>query len=151
MLKTGMQVTNVPYRGAAPALGDLVAGQVQLKLDNYTTSGQLIADRKLNALTVTSPKRLRQLPDVPTVAETIPGFEGYLWMGLMAPGGTSQPIVDKLAAAARKIVASPNVQARFDKDGVESVGGSPDDFRALISREIAQWRELARNTNITVD
>ena len=151
MLKTGMQVTNVPYRGAAPALADLVAGQVQLKLDNYTTSVQLLADRKLNALAVTSPKRLRQLPDVPTVAETIPGFEGYLWMGVVAPGGTPQPIVDKLAQAARRIVASPEVQARFDKDGVEPVGSGPDEFRALVSREIAQWREVARNTKITVD
>ena len=151
MLKTGMQVTNVPYRGAAPALADLVAGQVQLKLDNYTTSAQLIADRKLNALAVTSPKRLRQLPDVPTVAETIPGFEGYLWMGVVAPGGTPQPIVDKLAQAARRIVASPEVQARFDKDGVEPVGSGPDEFRALVSREIAQWREVAKTTKITVD
>jgi tripartite-type tricarboxylate transporter receptor subunit TctC len=151
MLKTGMQVTNVPYRGAAPALADLVAGQVQLKLDNYTTSAQLIADRKLNALAVTSLKRLRQLPDVPTVAETIPGFEGYLWMGIVAPGGTPRPIVDKLAAATRKIVASSEVQARFDKDGVEPVGSGPDEFRALVAREIAQWREVGKNTRITVD
>ncbi len=151
MLKTGMQVTNVPYRGAAPALADLVAGQVQLKLDNYTTSAQLIADRKLNALAITSLKRLRQLPDVPAVAETIPGFEGYLWMGIMAPGSTPQPIVDKLAQAARKIVASLEVQARFDKDGVEPVGSGPDEFRALVAREIAQWREVAKNTKIAID
>ena len=149
--KTGIQVTNVPYRGAAPALADLVAGQVQLKLDNYTTAGQLIADRKLNALAITSAQRLKQLPDVPTVAETIPGFEGYLWMGLMAPGGTPQAIVDKIANAARKIVASPDVQARFDRDGVLAVGSGPEEFRAMIGREIAQWRELAKTTKIIVD
>ena len=151
MLKTGMQVTNVPYRGAAPALADLVAGQVQLKLDNYTTSAQFVADRKLNALAVTSRKRLKQLPDVPTVAETIPGFEAHLWMGIMAPGRTPQPIVDRLAAAARKIVASPEIQARFDKDGVEAVGNGPDEFRALVGREIALWRDLAQSTKIVVD
>ena len=88
MLKEKIQVTNVPYRGAAPALADLVAGQVQAKLDNYTQSAQFIADRKLNVLAVTSARRLKQLPDVPTVAEQLPGFEGYLWMGIVAPAAT---------------------------------------------------------------
>jgi len=152
MLKTGMQVTNVPYRGAAPALADLVAGQVQLKLDNYTTSAQFIADHKLNALAITSLKRLKQLPDVPTVAESgVPGFEGYLWMGIVAPAGTPEPIAAKLAAAAQRIVASPDTQARFDKDGVEPVGNGPDAFRAQVAKEIAVWRELAKATKITVD
>ena len=151
MLRVGMQVTNVPYRGAAPALADLVAGQVQLKLDNYTTSSQFVAERKLNALAVTSLRRLKQLPDVPTVAEALPGFEGYLWMGLVAPAGTPGPIVAKLAAISQRIVAAADVQARFDRDGVEPVGNTPDAFRALIGREIAQWRELARSTKITVD
>jgi len=72
-----------------------------------------------------SPKRLRQLPDVPTVAETIPGFEGYLWMGIMAPGGTPQAIVDKVANAARRSSPRPDVQARFDRDGVLAVGSGP--------------------------
>lgn len=151
MMRAGMQVTNVPYRGAAPALADLVAGQVQLKLDNYTTSSQFISDRRLNALAVTSLKRLKQLPDVPTVAESLPGFEGYLWMGIVAPANTPEPVIAKLAAAAQRIVGSPEVQARFDKDGVEPVGNGPDAFHTLVGREIAQWRELARSTKITVD
>ena len=86
-------MTNVPYRGAAPALADLVAGQVQAKLDNYTQSAQFIADRKLNVLAVTSARRLKQLPDVPTVAEQLPGFEGYLWMGIVAPAATPDAVV----------------------------------------------------------
>ncbi|MCX7366169.1 MAG: tripartite tricarboxylate transporter substrate binding protein [Alphaproteobacteria bacterium] len=151
MMRAGMQVTNVPYRGAAPALADLVAGQVQLKLDNYTTSSQFISDRRLNALAVTSLKRLKQLPDVPTMAESLPGFEGYLWMGIVAPANTPEPVIAKLAAAAQRIVGSPEVQARFDKDGVEPVGNGPDAFHTLVGREIAQWRELARSTKITVD
>ena len=151
MVREKIQVTNVPYRGAAPALADLVAGQVQAKLDNYTTSSQFIADRKLNALAATSAKRLKQLPDVPTVMESVPGFEGYLWMGIVAPAGTPEPVVAKLAATARRIVASPDVQARFDRDGVEPVGSDPEAFRAQIAREIAQWRDLARTTTITVD
>lgn len=151
MARERMQVTSVPYRGAAPALADLVAGQVQAKLDTYTTSSQFVADGRLKALGVTSLKRLKQLPDVATVSETVPGFEGYLWMGIVAPAATPQPILDKLAATARRAVARADVQARFDKDGVEPVGGTPADFKALVAREIVQWRELAKQSNIKVE
>ena len=152
MLKEHMQVTNVPYRGAAPALADLVAGQVQAKLDNYTTSAPFIASGKLVPLAVTSARRLKQLPDVPTVAETgVPGYEGYLWMGIVVPSATPDAIVDKLAAATQRAVALPEVQARFDKDGVEPVGDTPAEFRDLIAREIGQWRDLAKKTRITIE
>jgi tripartite-type tricarboxylate transporter receptor subunit TctC len=152
MVKEHIQVTNVPYRGAAPALADLVAGQVQAKLDNYTTAQSFVAQKKLNALAFTSSKRQKQLPDVPTVAEMgLPGFEGYLWMGIVVPAGTPQPIVDKLAAAARRAAAAPETLARFDKDGVEPVGDTPAEFKARISREIGQWRELAKQTKITIE
>jgi tripartite-type tricarboxylate transporter receptor subunit TctC len=151
MIKEKFQVTNVPYRGAAPALADLVAGQVQAKLDNYTQSAQFIADRKLNLLAVTSAKRLKQFPDVPTVAEQLPGFEGYLWMGIVVPAATPDAVVQKLATAIRHFVALPQTQARFDKDGIEPVGNGPDEFRAQIASELAQWRELARTTKITID
>ena len=151
MLKEKFQVTNVPYRGAAPALADLVAGQVQAKLDNYAQSQQFIADKKLNLLAVTSTKRLKQFPNVPAVNEQLPGFEGYLWMGLVAPSATPDAVIDKLAGVAQRFVARPETLARFDKDGVEPVGSSAADFKALIAREIAQWRELAKVTDIKVD
>jgi tripartite-type tricarboxylate transporter receptor subunit TctC len=151
MLREQFRVTNVPYRGAAPALADLVAGQVQAKLDNYTQSAPFIADRKLNVLAVTSARRLKQLPDMPTVAEQLPGFEGYLWMGIVVPAATPDAVVQKLATAIRRFVALPETQARFDKDGVEPVGSGPDDFSAQITKEIAQWRELAKATKITVE
>lgn len=152
MVKEHMQVTNVPYRGAAPALADLVAGQVQAKLDNYTTAAQFVADRKLNALAVTASKRLKQLPAVPTVMESgVPGYEGYLWMGIVAPAGTPQPILDKLAAASKRMVERPDIQARFDKDAIEPVGSTPAEFRAQVGREIAQWRALARQAHIKVE
>jgi len=151
MVRERIQVTNVPYRGAAPALADLVAGQVQAKLDTYTTSAQFIVDKRLNALAVTSTKRLKQLSAVATVSEAVPGLEGYLWMGIMAPAGTPPAILDKLAAAARRAVALPQVQARFDKDGVEPAGGTPAAFKAQITREIAQWRDLAKQADIKVE
>ena len=151
MLLEKFQVINVPYRGAAPALADLVAGLVQAKLDNYTQSAQFIADRKLKVLATTSVRRLKQLPDVPTVAETLPGFEAYLWMGVVAPAGTPDAVIDKLAGAAKRFVALPATQARFDKDGVEPVGSSPAEFQALIVKEIAQYRALAKATKITIE
>ncbi len=152
MVKEQIQVTNVPYRGAAPALADLVAGQVQAKLDNYTTAQSFVAQKKLNALAFTSAKRQKQLPDVPTMMELgVKDFEGYLWMGIVVPAATPQPIVDKLAAAARRAASAPDTLARFDKDAVEPVGNTPAEFKALIAREIGQWRDLARQTKITVD
>jgi tripartite-type tricarboxylate transporter receptor subunit TctC len=151
MVKERMQVTNVPYRGAAPALADLVAGQVQAKLDTYTTSAQFVADKRLRPLAVTSAKRLKQLPEVATVMETVPGFEGYLGMGIMAPAGTPPAVIDKLAIASRRAVERPEVQARFDKDGVEPVSGTPAAFKALVTREIAQWRDLAKQANIKIE
>jgi len=150
-LKEKFQVTNVPYRGAAPALADLVAGQVQAKLDNYTQSAQFIADRKLNLLAVTSAKRLKQFPDVPAMNEQLPGFEGYLWMGILAPAKTPDAAIRKLAAAIQRFVARPETQARFAKDGIEPVANDPDAFSAEIAKELAQWRELAKTTKITID
>jgi tripartite-type tricarboxylate transporter receptor subunit TctC len=129
-----------------------VAGQVQAKLDNYTTAQSFVAQKKLNALAFTSAKRQKQLPDVPTIMEMgVKDYEGYLWMGLVAPAGTPQPIVDKLAAAARRAATAPETLARFDKDGVEPVGDTPAEFKARISREIGQWRELAKQTRITIE
>ena len=151
MIKEHMQVTNVPYRGAAPALADLVAGQVQAKLDTFATSAQFLADKRLKPLAVTSAKRLKQLPEVATVMENVPGLEGYLWMGIVAPAGTPQAILDRLAAATRRAVALPEVQARFDKDGVEPVGNSAAEFKAQIAREIVQWRDLAKQAEIKIE
>jgi tripartite-type tricarboxylate transporter receptor subunit TctC len=152
MVKERIQVTQVPYRGAGPALADLVAGQVQAKLDTYTTSAQFVADKKLNALAVTASKRLKQLPDIPTVMESgMPDYEGNFWMGIVAPAGTPQPILDKLAAASKRMVDRPDIQARFDKDAVEPVGNTPAEFKALVAREIAQWRALAKQTEIKIE
>jgi tripartite-type tricarboxylate transporter receptor subunit TctC len=151
MIREKIQVTNVPYRGAAPALADLVAGQVQAKLDNYTQSAQFIADKKLNVLAITSARRLKQLPDVPTIVELLPGFESYLWIGLVAPAATPDAVVRKLATAARRFVALPQTQARFDKDGIEPVGNGPDEFGAQIAEELVMWRALAKRAKITVD
>jgi tripartite-type tricarboxylate transporter receptor subunit TctC len=144
-----LEVTHVPYKGAAPAMTDLLAGQVQLKMDTYATSTQYVAAGKLRALAIASRTRSALLPDVPTVAEQgLPGYEGILWIGMMAPAGTPKAIVDKLAAASASAVHAPDMVERFRHDGIEPGGARLDAFGARISREIGQWRDLIRSNNI---
>jgi tripartite-type tricarboxylate transporter receptor subunit TctC len=150
--RIGVEVTHVAYRGAAPAMNDLLAGQVHLKLDAVNTSAQFIRDKKLLALAATSRKRTKAFPDLPTLNELgLPGFEGYLWVGAVTPTGTPKAVIDKLAAAMTRAVASPDIQERFDKEGIEPETPGPEAFRALIAKEIAQYRELAKTSSIKVD
>jgi tripartite-type tricarboxylate transporter receptor subunit TctC len=150
--RAGIQVAHIPYRGAAPAMTDLLTGQVQLKMDTYATANQLVADGKLRALAFAARVRSALMPDVPTVAEMgLPDYEGILWMGMVAPAGTPPPVIDKLAAAAQRAVRTPALAERLRRDGVEPVGGTPAAFAAQIAREIREWRNLAQSANITLD
>jgi tripartite-type tricarboxylate transporter receptor subunit TctC len=145
-------VTHIPYRGAAPAMTDLLAGQVQLKLDTYATASAQVAAGKLRALAYAGRTRLKLMPDVPTVAELgLPGYAGVLWMGLLAPAGTPQPVIDKLAAAVKRARDAPDLAERLQRDGIDPIGGSSAEFATLIRSEIAQWRELAKSARITLD
>ena len=150
--RLGLSVHHIPYRGAAPAMTDLLAGQVQLKMDTYATAAQHVANGKLRALAYASRARSPLMPDVPTVAESgLPGYEGILWIGMVAPAATPKPVVDKLAAAAVRAVRMPELAERLRRDGVDPVGGTPADFGALIAREIVQWREVIAAAKITAE
>ncbi len=148
--RLGLDVRHIPYRGAAPAMTDLLAGQVQLKMDTYATAAAHVAAGKLRALAYASRARSPLMPNVPTVAELgLPGYEGILWIGMMAPTGTPTAVIGKLAAAAMRAVRAPEVAARLRRDGVEPVGGTTQDFATLIPREIAQWRDVIAAAKIT--
>jgi tripartite-type tricarboxylate transporter receptor subunit TctC len=150
--RLGIEVAHIPYRGAAPAMTDLLAGQVQLKMDTYATARQLVADGKLRALAFASRERSPLMADVPTVAEMgLPGYEGILWMGMVAPAATPPPVVDKLAAAAQRAVRSPALAERLRRDGVAPVGGTPQAFAAQIAKEIMEWRSLAQAAKISLE
>jgi tripartite-type tricarboxylate transporter receptor subunit TctC len=150
--RTGIEVAHIPYRGAAPAMTDLLAGQVQLKMDTYATASQLVADGKLKALAFAARERSTLMPDVPTIAEMgLPGYEGILWIGMVAPAGVPKPIIDRLAAAVQRAVRSPALAERLKRDGVEPVGGTPQDFAALIGKEIKEWRALAQAARISLE
>ncbi len=150
--RAGVHVLHVPYRGAAPALTDLLAGVVQLKLDTYATTSDLVASGRLRALAIASAQRSRLIPDVPTIAERgFPGYEGVLWIGLLAPTGVPGPILARLEAASMEAVRSDALAARLKRDGIDAVGSTADAFAALIAREVVQWRELASAIKISVD
>ncbi len=148
----GLKVTHIPYRGAAPAMNDLLGGQVQLKLDTIATSSQHILSGKLKALAIASLKRSPLLPAVPTVAESgLPGYQGILWMGLLAPAGTPREVVEALHKASVQAVKNTELLKRFDADGVVPVANSPAEFEKLISTEIRQWADVVKKANIKAD
>jgi tripartite-type tricarboxylate transporter receptor subunit TctC len=150
--RSGIDVAHIPYRGAAPAMTDLLAGQVQLKMDTYATASQLVADGKLRALAYARRARSALMPNVPTVAEMgLAGYEGILWIGMMAPAGTPRQIVDRLAIAARRATHARDLAERLKRDGVDPVGSTPEAIGALITREIREWRDLAQSSKITLD
>lgn len=150
--RAGLQVAHVPYRGAAPAMTDLLAGVVQLKLDTYATANDQVAAGNLRALAFASARRSSLMPDVPTIAEQgFPGYEGVLWVGLMGPKGVPTATIDLLAAAVREAVQSEILVSRFQRDGIEPVGSTAAEFGELIGKEVAQWRELAKAVQISID
>jgi tripartite-type tricarboxylate transporter receptor subunit TctC len=147
--RLGIEVLHVPYRGAAPALTDLVAGRVQLKLDSYVSSAPHIASGAIRVLAIANLQRSPLMPDVPTMQELgLPGFEGILWMGVLAPAGAPEDVVATLSRAFMGAVRAPEVAERLTAQGVEAVGNTPDQFRAQIAKEIPQWREVIRAANI---
>jgi tripartite-type tricarboxylate transporter receptor subunit TctC len=147
--RTGIEVAHIPYRGAAPAMTDLLAGVVQLKLDTYTTSNPHVTAGKLRMLGIASRARSKLMPDTPTIAEMgLPGYEGILWIALMAPAGTPAPVIEKLAAASAKAARAPDIAEKLLRDGVDPIGGTPAELGAMIARELPQWRELAKAANI---
>ena len=138
-LMAGITLTHVPYKGTGPATVDLVAGQVQLSMPNVLTALPQIKGGKLRGLGVTSAKRATGLPDIPAIAETLPGYEAIQWYGLLAPAGTPREIVNKVQAETARILVLPEVKARLAADGADAVGNRPEEFAAYIRTEIAKW------------
>jgi len=151
-LLTGTDMVHVPYRGAAPAVRDLVAGHVQVMFDSITLQMPQLTAGTTRALAVMSPKRIGVLPAVPTMAES--GFaemQGGTWFGLFAPIGTPRRVVDWLNGEARKAFAPPQVRQRFLSQGAVLPLGTPDAFAAHVAAEHAKWGEVVRRANIRLD
>lgn len=151
-LRAGVQMVHVPYKGAAPALTDVVAGNVNLGFKTALSALPSMQTGKLKALAVAANKRLEQLPNVPTMAEAgFPDFEVSSWNGLLAPAKTPQAIIAKLHAELVKIVAMPDIRERFSAQAAEPVGSSPEQFRTYIEAEIKRWGEVSRAAGISLN
>ena len=147
--KLGLQMTHVPYKGAAPALNDVLSGVVALKYDTIATSSGHIRNGRIKPLAIASLKRSPLMPDVPTIAESgLPGYQGILWMGVLAPAGTPRDIVDMMNRGLRTTLRDPGVQKQLEANGVETVGNTPAEFEKLIETELRQWADLIKSSNI---
>jgi tripartite-type tricarboxylate transporter receptor subunit TctC len=148
----GIDMLHVPYKGSAPAIQDVIGGQVPLMFDTTVVAGPFIESGKVRALAVTSAKRLPSLPNVPTMAEAgVPGYEVVSWQAMFAPAGTPPAIVERLHAEVAKILKQPDVQERLAKLGVEPSGMPPQQFAAFQASEIAKWAKVVKAANVKVD
>lgn len=145
-----IEMTSIPYKGEAPAMTDLVANQVNMVAANIAAAIGFVNHGTLRALAVTGKQRSPQLPNVPTVAETIPGFDNAGWFGLMAPAGTPKAVIDKVYRDTAKILDSSELRARFYVLGMAPVGNSPADFAKAIREESARWAKVVRERKIVV-
>lgn len=147
-----IDVAHVPYKGASPALTDLMAGRIDYMIDNVGLLAQQVAAGKIRALAITSPKRVAAAPDVPTMAEAgLPGYEFTAWMGVAAPAGTPTAIVQRLNAELVRALRSPAGQAWFESQGGEVVADSPDAFARAVQSEHARWRQVIQEARIKAE
>lgn len=144
-MQSGLNMLHVPYKGSAPAITDLMGGQVDSMFDNAPSSLPHVQAGKLRAIAVTSAQRLPQLPDVPTLAESgYAGFDVQSWFALAAPAGTPRPVIDRLNAALAKVLAAPDLRQRLQDLAATPAGGTPEQARAFAASEIQRWREVVK-------
>ena len=148
----GTNITHVPYRGAAPAMQDLVAGHVSMSFEILTLAVPQIKENKVRAIAVAAPARVAAVPDVPTFKELgMPELEGGPWFGILVPAGTPRPIVDWLHAEAKKAFSTPEVQARFKAQNLDVPLNTPEEFTTFIANESKRWGDVIRKANIKLD
>ena len=151
MMMTGTELVHVPYRGAAPALADLLGGQVRVLFDNLPSSIGHIKGGRLRPLAVTTATRAAALPDVPTVADTVPGFEASVFYGMSVAKGTPRPIIDKLNAAVNAALADPAMRAKLAELGGAPIRGTPEAFGKVVADETAKWAKVVTATGATAE
>lgn len=147
----GIDVVHVPYKGEAPALSDLLGGQIQFVTPNLAAAIAFVKQGKLRALGVTSKQRASQLPDVPAIAETLPGFENLGWFGFMAPTGTPKAIIEKINKDTAKVLQSADVRKRLDDLGMAPAANTPAQFAKAIKEESARWAKIIRERKLQVE
>ena len=148
-ISAGIDLVHVPYTGVAPALNDIIGGRVTGMLVNFLSAKPQIDGGTLRALAMSSARRSRFMPDLPTIAESgVPGYEAIQWFGLLAPAGTPAEIVNRLQAETARILETQSMKDRLAIEGAEPIGNKPEEFAALIKAEMAKWSEVAKAANI---
>lgn len=147
----GIKMQHIPYKGDAPSLVDLLSGQIQVALPTTVAGLPHVKNGKLRAIAVTGSKRLAAMPELPTVAETLPGYEAVSWGGVMVPAGTPKDIVMRLNTEINRILKMPDVAAKLESLGAIIVGSTPEEFDNYVKDEIAKWGKVARDNKITID
>jgi tripartite-type tricarboxylate transporter receptor subunit TctC len=151
-MRAGVQLQHIPYKGSAPAMTDLLGGQVQLMFADAPSALPQIKAGKLRALGVASAQRSTLLPELPTIAEAgVPGYEAYSWAALVAPKGTPREIVDKISADLQKVMTQPDVKQRLFEAGAEAMPTSPEKLAQMLRGEIEKWAQVVKTANIKMD
>lgn len=151
LFSAGINATHVPYKGEGPALSDLAGGQIQLVTPNLSAAIGFVNSGKIRALAVTSKERAPQVPNVPAVAETVPGFENLGWFGLVAPASTPKALIAKIHTDTVKVLQNADVKKRFDELGMMPVGNSPAEFAKAMKEESARWAKVIRERKLQVN
>ena len=149
--QAGIFVTHIPYKGTALAIPDLVTGNLDVMFDSLPTGLPHVRDKRLRALAVTSLKRSPLAPDLPPVADTLPGFESNTWFGLYGPKGLPADAVQRINAAVNSVIAQPDLRARLSTFGIEPVGGTPQQMTQMVADDLAKWKRIIAERKITSD
>ena len=148
---TGVKLQHVPYKGTGPAAQALLSGEVQVGFNNVQTLLPFVKDGKLKPLGVAEPKRIPELPDIPAVAETVPGFEMAPWVGIVAPTGTPQTVVDRLAQEMQTVMADPAIAKQFSDQQLTVMCLTKDKFADLIKADLAKWHKVTTDAGIKME
>ena len=147
----GVNAVHVPYKGSSQSITDVVNGQVAYTIETVPAVAGLVKAGKLHALGVTSTKRAEAMPEVPTIAETLPGYEMFGWIGLMAPAGTPAAITDRISAETRKIMQDPEIRKRFLAAGMEPAGNTPAEFSEFLRKQNDRYGSIVKQANVKLD
>jgi tripartite-type tricarboxylate transporter receptor subunit TctC len=150
-VKTGANLVHVPYKGGGQAMTDLVGGQLPMLYTAVASALPFVEKGQVRAIAVSSANRLPSLPDVPTVAETVPGFESSSWIGLLAPAKTPKSIVDRVQRELNAVVNEPDIKERLAKLGITSVGNTSAEFAQQIQTDLAKYAEVVKAAGIKID
>jgi tripartite-type tricarboxylate transporter receptor subunit TctC len=150
-LMTGSELLHVPYKGSAPAVADLVSGQISMLFEPINTALPLVRSGRAKGLAVTSLTRINSLPDLPTVAETVPEYEMSFWLGLLAPADTPKHIVDRLYSEVSRLLRAGEIRDRLTAQGIDPIGDRPEDFAKVMHRESIQWADFVKRTGLSLN